>query len=966
MKQEISLYIDNNLVEFSDTLSMPFTYQFKDLNNPTIVKNPFTKTIDIIGTPHNNNIFGQIYDLTREQIYGNGLMSGAFFNASKRTPFAIYKNNECIESGYMQLNTITKQNKDIVYNVTLYGGIGNFFYSLIYNEDGEKLSLSDIVYNIKDENGNVLDEKNEMDFIINADFVKNCFDKVGENNNGTIYDTITFIPSNNGLPENFDSDKVLIHTFNNDTFNTSTDNLFYNDNGKIYEPYEKYVLAKLPRKYTEWEIKDLRSYLQRPAIRLRSVINACANPVNNGGYQLVLDEDFFNDENPYYNDTYIALPLLSNREKEENSSVSTIAHLSNDLMIGTNGVDYEYIVPNNGFVITDNILDYTNVKGGTLTDVEVVFGINFNSNDRLTEDKLYLSADIKRTTLDEKGKVSVEWETHKSAVNIQIVAEDENGKVIACSDVISLSNTTTHNEYFSVNENNHRLHWDNYTPTIKGEHIKPTNGNFVSDDKLTYYWKNNDNTTNISLSLSNIPYNKKIALKMKMQRAIDSLNTIYTTDGILRQESLIPSSVQYRLAKGTFEVVFDSINVTRKESTNSVSSNTLITKEKLLKTEYSPADYLLSFTKLFNLFFVVDEMNKKVKILTMNNYFTGEVIDLDKNIDYSKQIKIKPILFDKKFYQLKADGESYYLNKYKNEHSVEYGQKRINTNYSFNAETEDLFEKNIYQNNITATDTSSYYHTFVDKQNKMVAPFQTDGFTYTLYNNVGEFTSKEMESATKAVIGGAKWNYSDGYDIMPKPCFFNLNGEEKTLSDVSATLLFYNGKKSLVDENGKDLQYMITDDVMQMYLLNNNTPCYLYTTTGKTEKIEVIAIPVSEMPMFSRYKMNGNNVDYSLDFGLPKQIFINDVTYKDNATLYYKYWQNYYSEMLNINTKQVECYVNLRDFTINGESLRKFYFFDGGYWLLNKIENYNINSYDTTKCIFIKINNIDNFKNGGT
>ena len=45
--QNVRLYIANKCVDFSNELSIPFTYQLEDLNNPTIIKNSFTKTIEI-------------------------------------------------------------------------------------------------------------------------------------------------------------------------------------------------------------------------------------------------------------------------------------------------------------------------------------------------------------------------------------------------------------------------------------------------------------------------------------------------------------------------------------------------------------------------------------------------------------------------------------------------------------------------------------------------------------------------------------------------------------------------------------------------------------------------------------------------------------------------------------------------------------------------------------------------------
>ena len=169
MKQDVKLYIADKLVDFSSELSIPFTYQLKNVNNPTIVKNPFTKTITVIGTQNNNAIFGSIYNLDREQLFDAEKMVGAYFNPSVRTPFSIYRNGELIESGYMQLNSVTLKNKIVNYEITLYGGLGDFFYSLMYNKESEPLTLADLVYGVEDEQTGLPfeDSDREFDFVIN-------------------------------------------------------------------------------------------------------------------------------------------------------------------------------------------------------------------------------------------------------------------------------------------------------------------------------------------------------------------------------------------------------------------------------------------------------------------------------------------------------------------------------------------------------------------------------------------------------------------------------------------------------------------------------------------------------------------------------------------------------------------------------------------------------------------------------
>ena len=87
MNKDIKLYIKNKKVDLSDNISFPFQYQFEDLNNPSIVKNNFSKTITIEGTKNNNKIFGEIFNLDRNQEWGDNVV-GVNFNPLQRTEFA--------------------------------------------------------------------------------------------------------------------------------------------------------------------------------------------------------------------------------------------------------------------------------------------------------------------------------------------------------------------------------------------------------------------------------------------------------------------------------------------------------------------------------------------------------------------------------------------------------------------------------------------------------------------------------------------------------------------------------------------------------------------------------------------------------------------------------------------------------------------------------------------------------------
>ena len=311
------------------------------------------------------------------------------------------------------------------------------------------------------------------------------------------------------------------------------------------------------------------------------------------------------------------------------------------------------------------------------------------------------------------------------------------------------------------------------------------------------------------------------------------------------------------------------------------------------------------------------------------------------------------------------EGESYYLNKYKNEYAVEFGQKRINTNYNFNSETSQLLDGNVFQNAISVIDTSPYYHTFIDKDDRLLAPFNNSNYKYQLFNvdNTNVVETTEIDYISPAIVAGLGWNRNAGYDAFAKTCFYTLENDEKSLSDISSVLLFYNGQVTPTDADNNNIRYKLSDDLPEMYTLNDKTPCYLFSDYDYTEDYQIITYDCSTLPQFLRYKIVGNQVQASWDFGLPKESYIPNITYNDNTTIYRQYWESYYNDALNINTKEVTCYVNLNNVNVNSELLHNFYYFNGCYWILNKIENFNINKYESTKCQFIRVNQLESYKN---
>jgi len=101
----------------------------------------------------------------------------------------------------------------------------------------------------------------------------------------------------------------------------------------------------------------------------------------------------------------------------------------------------------------------------------------------------------------------------------------------------------------------------------------------------------------------------------------------------------------------------------------------------------------------------------------------------------------------------------------------------------------------------------------------------------------------------------------------------------------------------------------------------------------------------------------------SINFGLPFEIYYDDtygtITITDN-NLYGKYWSKFITEITDINSKVVKGWFYLKPSDIRNLSFREQYYFDGAYFRLNKIENYNPDS-PVTKCEFLKLKEANDF-----
>jgi hypothetical protein len=315
MRRKVSLYIADRLVDLDDTSFILFNYMMEDLSNPTIVRNSFSQQITLKGTANNNRIFGDIFRLDRQTQYGDAY-TGAFFDVTRKTPFTIYNEmGEIVESGYLKLDEVSRNDKMVEYKVTLFGGLGSFFYGLSYNEDGTPKTLADLRYRMQ--NGEFTRFAGHFGQVGGYVMLQDCWRYLEnpegydiEANDCWWADIINFSPSYNGLPDKFSADKALVEekSFNNMPVMSTKSGASSN-------------LMVMGNKHSEWEMKDLRWYLQRPVFRVKALLDAVCDLENNGGYSVILDSAFFNEGNDLYWNGWITLPLIPAEDRQKADAI---------------------------------------------------------------------------------------------------------------------------------------------------------------------------------------------------------------------------------------------------------------------------------------------------------------------------------------------------------------------------------------------------------------------------------------------------------------------------------------------------------------------------------------------------------------------------------------------------------------------------------------------------------------------
>ena len=674
------------------------------------------------------------------------------------------------------------------------------------------------------------------------------------------------------------------------------------DGDKTYTTSGGKALLTMPEGHDEWAMKDLRSYLQRPVLSMRAFLEACARSANNGGYSV--------DISQIPADTYVGvwktLPTLSSlgaTQKEEGTIAATGVGSLDPGVIGT-------LTPSSA------------IPTGADVGLDITTRLAFT----MEQTGLSLAFSLPGTGM-----------AYHLVYFVQLVALTGNNIIAAsrarclCADFgqtsAEIANLVGFTPYGGAGFYDREV----ATPVLVSGAAFRTSQTFrfqlptsVKADTYALVFKcyqvvvAGGNAGSLGEVQDFAAYNT-------------SDRTLVTT-----------AATNFNTLSGNFTYA----------SPSEVRSGASIAYATLLASAHTPAEYLLSFAKINGLVFGYNPAERAVTILPRDSWFSGEITDLSGRVDRTKEITIRPLALKSKWYEMRGSIVAGALaEEYAKKYGVRYAIQRVNTGYDFDAAAEDLLPGVVFKSAVTLLDSGPYWNIMLRGQFAIPSVLQDAGLSYTLWDGTGEGKDFAVPSIPQSAVDFAYYNTTNkGYDKagLPKLEFRTSDGKPLAGEDVLcrfAGSVWYE-------------YFRVTDDSAEMLAMNNGKPCW-DLASGATDIIRV--------PIFHRYNALQSSpiVTRSLDYGIPREVDIPGVAFDlSAASVYLRSWRAYLEDLLSVNTKVMRCRVDLGGLQVGQGLLRRFYWYEGSLWVLNKITNYSLTTWDPTECEFVQVRDAANYTSG--
>ena len=898
MKRKILLYIDGKRADLNDEALVLYNYAQTEISNPTAVKNSFSKQVTLQGTPANDKIFGGYFRTDR-------VTGTTGFDALKKTPFSIYADGgDLLESGYLRLDGVTRTSEGIrSYKVTLFGGLGEFFYGLSYDDAGNKKTMASLAYlNAEGDE----QEAHELDFVMAKEQVQTAWTRLAGNTTGEVaykWDVLNFCPAYEGKPTDFEDKKgygsaITLQLPSQAGHNPDGDGM---------------ALLTFPDALDQWAAKDLRSYLQRPVFSIAALLKGVQRFATAHGFAF----DYSGIPSSLISRMWVTLPLVPSLTSYRNSSGSF-----NGVYADKNTTSY---------IITDITPELTLPDfAGLKVSIDAITSLGWYGDESAP-------AHLHNVSGDEVSVVFVQLlaydgDTMVGASNVVVLGPtdyDFSGPQLAddCAYVPQFDNSIIP-EFLPVDILGDGAPYSTSKRVeLALEEPAPNATRFVL--RADAYGIELGSISPISV-IGTWPLN-------------GSAPTLWLKDDT--EVEIFKTVTAYTYAAGTYTI------------DNGPRSGATLGKAELLNTAHTPAEYLIGWAKMNGLCFHYNPVTKKVTLMKRDSYYgTGlDAVNLNDRMDTSKGIDITPMLASSRWYALSLPVvEGSYAKQYKEAFGLDYGIQKVDTGYPFDASTKALLDSVPYKTAACVLDNGPYWNIIQYKHQGAdtftPSVFINPGNKYTLWDGNGTPKEFDLDPRTPSTISYYNSTYN-GYDVAKNPRLQLRDADGKALAGEDI-LVRFGGTASMA-------RFGLSDDTAGMYKATDGKPCWVIKGEGEA------TTPLT-VPLFTRLVLLGASVAYTMDFGTPKELDIPGLYVVGAANMYTKAWQKYLADMLDRDTKVMKCRVHLDGLAPGYDLMRRFFWYDGSLWVLNKITNYSLTTWDAAECEFIQVRKPDNYTNGQT
>lgn len=799
-----------------------------DVNDPTAIFTNYSKSFSVPGTKRNLQILNYI----------NRPDSNKTENKTKKC--IVNNDGILIDRGYIRIETVTEINGLADISCTFYSELCSLLSNLKTNSNNEPYKMQDMFYGFYDEDNdnkftNKTDEDTKYRFAWESWNLTKLINSLSrENVNDAVLDVknkyaVLPVFSHDGYYEDFANNKVLMymgHKRNEGDPDTKHDDYMPTNlldklsidkttmNSYISNT-NRWACFEEARDLSARESKCYNAKKLKIGVRNSFILDAICNPENNGGYNLKFSDEV--KDSVFYKNTFCIFDNVTGEEYEQSetntqkwpSSPKTFSNI-----VPFTATTYKYNTPL-------SLEDYTDPKL-KLTVPEINFNLEISGS--------------KYLFLNRGPSWGSKFNTVSFLINIYV--GDSSGTIknlvkstIYTTRTYGVSAFYTGHDFGANfnNENNFKTsqqvileqmengslqrYYNDYYDVIKNADYVV--GNYMYDEETSHY-KFITNEENITADLTNKTISGNNYIYYELIPFCFDKNGNYT--GLItigNEVNNLPSNSQATFAQnftnndsGIIEpiLVIPTDGMILYDSANIGSYDTSYNKEVIFKhLNCTPADYLLSFTKLLNLKFYY-ERNGDITIMNNREYYSqhfSQIKNLEAFIDKSKQIEYDITPYESKIYKYcYKDNDTY------TDYLIEKTTGNHPNTVLINTDAEGNDEKNVLDKLIWTNALDYRFNTPYIGHDYGVASPIADG-NYMYINQWNGSRAAEMETKDSILVRPGGEHYVE--DDVEMLCLFDKKYDP---IDENITLQFLRGVNInyLVDGSENDFRTLVFNE----------------------------------------------------------------------------------------------------------------------------------------------------------